>query len=196
MSARPANHRALALYDTGSVRCPEAGFGEGWMVRSGRPDVTDGQPSLGELVASALKDVSSLIRYEISLAKGELKMDVRRIGIAAGIAVVALFGLCLIVVLLCFAFAYGLVAVGLPGGLWAAFLIVAFTVLVLILLGGLVAFLVVRRVTGMKMTRKTVMEDIGMLRRGGQSPNGSSAATGTPEVGAARATAEIPSARA
>lgn len=164
------------------------------MVRNGRPDVTDGQPSLGELVASALKDVSSLIRYEISLAKGELKMDVRRIGIAAGIAVVALFGLCLIVVLLCFAFAYGLVAVGI--WVWAAFLIVAGTVLVLIALGGLVAYLVVRRVTGMKMTRKTVMEDIGMLRRGGQSPNGSTAVTGTPEVGAARAAAEIPSARA
>jgi hypothetical protein len=165
------------------------------MVRNGRPDVTDGQPSLGELVASALKDVSSLIRYEISLAKGELKMDVRRIGFAAVIGVVALFGLCLIVVLLCFAFAYGLVAIGVPGGVWGAFLFVALAVFLLILVSGLVAFLVVRRVTGMKMTRKTVMDDIGMLRRGGQSPNGASPA-GTPEVAAPRAAAEIPSARA
>jgi hypothetical protein len=163
------------------------------MVRSGRPDVTDGQPSLGELVASALKDVSSLIRAEISLAKGELKMDLRRVGIAAGIAVVALFGLCLIVVLLCFAFAYGLVALGI--WTWAAFLIVAGTCLLLILLGGLVAYLVIRRVTGMKMTRKTVMDDIGMIRRSGQSQNGSSPATGTPELTAARPTAQIPSAR-
>jgi hypothetical protein len=166
------------------------------MVRTDRPDVTDGQPSLGELVASAAKDVSSLIRYEISLAKSELKMDARRIGFAAGIAVVALFGLCLIVVLLCFGFAYGLVAAGLPGGTWAAFLVVAFTVLLLIALGGLVAFLVVRRVTGMRMTRKTVRDDIGMLRRGDSSPNGSSPTAGNPEVTAGRRTAaEIPTAR-
>ena len=163
------------------------------MVRSGRPDVTDGQPSLGELVASALKDVSSLIRAEISLAKCELKMDLRRVGIAAGIAVVALFGLCLIVVLLCFAFAYGLVALGI--WTWAAFLIVAGTCLLLIILGGLVAYLVIRRVTGMKLTRKTVKDDIGMIRRAGQSPNGSSPAAGSPEIGAARPTAQIPSAR-
>ena len=80
------------------------------MVRSGRPDGADGQQSLGELVAQAVKDVSSLVRYEISLAKSELKMDARRIGIAAALAVVGLFGACLIVVLLCFAYAYGLVA--------------------------------------------------------------------------------------
>jgi hypothetical protein len=165
------------------------------MVRSGRPDVTDAQPSLGELVASAAKDVSSLIRYEITLAKSELKMDARRIGIAAGIAVVALFGLCLIVVLLCFAFAYGLRAAGLPGGLWAAFLVVAFTVLLLIVLGGLVAWLVVRRVTGMKMTRKTVMDDIGMLRRGDSGPDSLSPASASPEVTAGRRAAEIPTAR-
>ena len=80
------------------------------MVRSGRPDGADGQQSLGELVALAAKDMSSLVRYEISLAKSELKMDARRIGIAAALAVVGLFVACLLVVLLCFAFAYGLVA--------------------------------------------------------------------------------------
>ena len=80
------------------------------MVRSVRPDGADGQQSLGELVAQAVKDVSSLVRYEISLAKSELRMDARRIGIAAALAVVGLFVACLIVVLLCFAYAYGLVA--------------------------------------------------------------------------------------
>ena len=48
------------------------------MVRSGRPDSTDGQQSLGELVALAAKDISSLVRYEITLAKSEMKMDLRR----------------------------------------------------------------------------------------------------------------------
>ena len=164
------------------------------MVRTGRPDGADGQQSLGELVALAAKDMSSLVRYEISLAKSELKMDARRIGIAAGIAVVALFVACLIVVLLCFAFAYGLVALGI--WTWAAFLIVAGTCLLVILLGGLIAYVVVRRVTGMKMTRKTVMDDIGMLRRSESSPNGSGSGVTNPEVGAGTgATAEIPPAR-
>jgi Putative Actinobacterial Holin-X, holin superfamily III len=162
------------------------------MARSGRPDDTDGQQSLGELVAAAAKDVSSLVRAEISLAKSEFKMDARRIGITAAIAVVALFVACLLVVLLCFAFAYGLVALGI--WTWAAFLIVAGTCLLLIGLAGLVAYLVIRRVTGMRMTRKTVRDDIGMLRRSEPSQNGSGPA-GREVAGAARAAAEIPSAR-
>jgi hypothetical protein len=150
------------------------------MVRTGRPDGADGQQSLGDLVALAARDMSSLVRYEISLAKSELKMDARRIGFAAAIAVVALFVACLIVVLLCFAFAFGLVALGIWE--WAAFLIVAGTCLLLIGLGGLIAYLIVRRVTGMKMTRKTVMDDIGMLRRSEPSPNGSGPVLSNPAV--------------
>jgi Putative Actinobacterial Holin-X, holin superfamily III len=166
------------------------------MVRSGRPDSTDGQPSLGELVATALKDVSSLVRYEISLAKSELKMDARRIMWAAGFAVVGLFVGCLVLVLLCFAFAYGLVAAGLPGGTWAAFLVVAGTCVLLILIAVLIAWSRIRKVTGMRMTRKTVMADIGMLRRSEPSPNGSGPSAANPEVGAGtRAPAEIPTAR-
>jgi hypothetical protein len=164
------------------------------MVRSSRPDGIDGQQSLGDLVASALKDVSSLLRYEISLAKSELKMDVRRIGIVAALAVVGLFVLCLLVVLLCFAFAFGLVALGIWE--WAAFLIVAGTCLLLIGLAGLIAWIIIRRVTGMKMTRKTVMDDIGMLRRSEPSLNGSSSPAVTASVGTGtRAAAEIPTAR-
>ena len=165
------------------------------MVRSGRPDGADGQQSLGELVALAAKDMSSLLRYEISLAKREFKLDARRIGIVAGIAVVAMFGLCLIVVLLCFAYAYGLVAAfGWP--LWVAFLVVAGTCVALIVVAGAVAYWLIRRVTGMKMTRKTVMDDIGMLRRSDSSPNGSGADIKNPEVGAgAGAKAQIPPAR-
>jgi flagellar biosynthesis protein FlhB len=162
------------------------------MVRSGRPDGTDGQQSLGELVALAAKDVSSLVRYEISLAKSEMKMDARRIGIAAALAVVGLFVACLLVVLLCFAFAYGLMAVGI--WTWAAFLIVAGTCLLLIGLAGLIAFGRIRKVTGMKMTRQTVKDDLGMLRRSEPSPNGSGPAVTNPEVGA-RTTAGIPPAR-
>ena len=150
------------------------------MVRSARPDGADGQQSLGDLVAGAAKDMSQLVRYEISLAKSELKMDARRIGVAAALAVIGLFVGCLLVVLLCFAFAYGLAAAGI--WLWAAFLIVAGTCLVLIGLAGLIAYGRVRKVTGMKMTRKTVVDDISMLRRSETSPNGSGPAIANPEV--------------
>jgi hypothetical protein len=163
------------------------------MVR-GRPDGAEGQQSLGDLVALAAKDVSQLLRYEISLAKSELKMDARRIGIAAALAVIGLFVLCLLVVLLCFAFAYGLVAAGI--WVWASFLIVAGTCLLLIALAGLIAYGRIRKVTGMKMTRQTVMDDIDMLRRGESSPNGSGPAVTNPGVSARTGTtAEIPPAR-
>jgi Putative Actinobacterial Holin-X, holin superfamily III len=141
------------------------------MVRSGTPDSAAGQQSLGDLVSGAAKDVSQLVRYEISLAKSELKMDARRIGIAAALAVVGLFVGCLLVVLLCFAFAYGLAAAGI--WLWASFLIVAGTCLLLIGLAGLIAYGRIRKVTGMKMTRKTVIDDLGMLRRGDSEQSGS-----------------------
>jgi hypothetical protein len=165
------------------------------MIRTGRPDGADGQQSLGELVALAAKDMSSLVRYEISLAKSELKMDARRIGIAAGIAVVVMFVACLIVVLLCFALAYGLVAAfGIP--IYAGFLCTVGACLVLGVVAVLVAYLIVRRVTGMKMTRKTVMDDIGMLRRNDSSPNGLGPAVTNPGVSVGHgATAEIPPAR-
>ncbi|MGH3246100.1 MAG: phage holin family protein [Trebonia sp.] len=164
------------------------------MARSERPESADGPQSLGELVALAAKDVSSLVRYEVSLAKSELKMDARRIGIAAALAVVGMFVACLLVVLLCFAFAYGLVAAGI--WTWAAFLIVAGTCLLLIGLAALIAYGRIRKVTGMKMTRQTVMDDLGMLRKSEPSPNGSGPAITNPGVSVGTgATAEIPPVR-
>ena len=88
------------------------------MVRSEAPEPAGGEPSLGDLVALAARDVSQLIRYEIDLAKTELKGDVQRVGMAAFVG-------CLVLVLLSFAFAYGLIALGIYP--WAAFLIVAGT---------------------------------------------------------------------
>jgi hypothetical protein len=164
------------------------------MVRSANPDGADGQQSLGDLVALAAKDMSSLVRYEISLAKSELRMDARRVGIASALAVVGMFVACLVVVLLCFAFAFGLVAAGI--WTWAAFLIVAGTCVVVIGIAALIAYGRIRKVSGMKMTRQTVMDDIGMLRKSESSPNGSRPGVSNPEVGAGTGTpAEIPPAR-
>jgi hypothetical protein len=168
------------------------------MVRGGRQDGAEGQQSLGDLVALAAKDVSQLLRYEISLAKSELQMDARRIGTAAALAVVGLFVGCLVVVLLCFAYAYGLVAAGI--WVWAAFLIVAGTCVLLIALAALIAISRIRKVTGMKMTRQTVIDDLGLLRRAEPSPNGSGPAIAKPVAGGgdgalAGGQPEIPQAR-
>ncbi len=138
------------------------------MVRSETPEPAGGDQSLGDLVALAAKDVSQLVRYEIELAKTELKGDVRRVGMAGALAGVAAFVGCLVLVLLCIAFAYGLVALGI--WTWAAFLIVAGTCVLLAGVAVGIALLKVRHLSGLRKTRKTVTEGLGMLRHDGQHP--------------------------
>jgi uncharacterized membrane protein YqjE len=140
------------------------------MVRSEVPEPAGDGQSLGDLVALAAKDVSQLIRYEIDLAKAELKGDVQRVGLAAALGGVAAFVACLVLVLLSIALAFGLVALGI--WTWAAFLIVAGAYVVLAVLALGIAYLKLRRVSGLKETRKTVTEGLGMLRQEVQPPDG------------------------
>jgi uncharacterized membrane protein YqjE len=121
--------------------------------------------SIGDLVSVAARDISQLVRYELDLAKLELKADVKRAGISAALLAVAVFAACLLLMLLSFAFAYGLNAIGAPGGLWGAFLWVALAVVLLILIAGLVALLIVRRLSKMSRTRRTLADDTSLLRR-------------------------------
>jgi uncharacterized membrane protein len=138
------------------------------MVHSETPGPAGGDQSLGDLVALAAKDVSQLIRYEVDLAKTELKGDAKRVGVAvAGFGLAAFVG-CLVLVLLCFALAFGLVALGIWE--WAAFLIVAGTCVLLAGLGVGLALLKLRKLSGLRVTRKTVTEGLGMLRHDGQHP--------------------------
>jgi Putative Actinobacterial Holin-X, holin superfamily III len=120
--------------------------------------------SIGDLVSVAARDISQLLRYEIDLAKLELKSDVKRAGIGAGLLAIAVFAACLLLMLLCFAFAYGLAAIGAPGGLWGAFLWVALAVVLLIAVAGLVAFVLVKRLSKMSKTRRTLADDTSLLR--------------------------------
>ena len=140
------------------------------MVRSETPEPAGGDQSLGDLVALAAKDVSQLIRYEIDLAKTELRGDAQRVGMAAGAIGLAAFVACLVLVLLSFAFAYGLIARGIWA--WAAFLIVSglYILLAGVALG--IALVRVRRLSGLSKTRKTVTEGLGMLRLTVQQPDG------------------------
>ena len=159
------------------------------MVRSETPDDVGDQQSLGDLVALAAKDVSQLIRYEISLAKSELRMDAQRVGVIGALSGFGAVALSLLLVMLCFAYAYGLYAAGAPGGLWGAFLWVFLTLVVLFLIACGVGYLVIQRVSGMRLTRKTVTEDLGMLRREAGPDGSGPAVTASPGAGA---TAEIP----
>ena len=140
------------------------------MVRSETPEPAGNGQSLGDLVALAAKDVSQLIRYEIDLAKSELKDDLERIGLAGALGVVAAFVACLVLVLLSIALAFGLVALGIWD--WAAFLIVAgvYVLFAVLVLG--IAYLRLRRLSGLRKTRETVTEGMEMLRHDNQHPDG------------------------
>jgi hypothetical protein len=122
------------------------------------------QESVGGLVSLAVKDITQLIRYELDLAKMELKTDVRRIGIGAALFGLSAFVGCLVLMLLCFALAYGLMALGIWG--WAAFLITAGACVLIAALAVGVGILSVRKFGGLPRTRRTVSDDIAILRRG------------------------------
>jgi uncharacterized membrane protein YqjE len=131
-------------------------------VRRASPNGSD--QSIGDLVSVAARDISQLVRCELELAKLELKNDAKRLGISAGLAVVALFAACLVLMLLCFAFAFGLHALHI--WLWASFLIVAGVCVLLIAIAALVAFLMVRKLDGMSMTRRSLADSMSLLHRG------------------------------
>jgi Putative Actinobacterial Holin-X, holin superfamily III len=124
--------------------------------------------SIGDLVSVAARDISQLVRYEIDLAKLELKADAKRIGVSVGMLVVALFAACLVLMLLCFAFAYGLQALGIWS--WASFLIVAGTCVLIIGIAALIAYRLVRRLGGMSKTRRSLADGASLLHRRKSGP--------------------------
>lgn len=121
------------------------------------------EPSLGELVATATQDLAKLVKGEMDLAKLELKADMKRLGIAGGMYGFSAYVGCLVTVMLCFALAYGLIALHIWP--WAAFLIVAGALLLVIACAAGFGTLKVRRIGGLKRTRKTVSQDLQLLQR-------------------------------
>jgi uncharacterized membrane protein YqjE len=120
--------------------------------------------SIGDLVSVAARDISQLVRYELDLAKLELKADAKRLGIGAGLGVVALFAACLVLMLLAFAFAFGLNALHI--WLWAAFLIAAGACVLIIGIAALIALRMVRKLGGMSKTRRSLSDGVSLLRHG------------------------------
>lgn len=157
------------------------------------------EQSLGDLVALAAKDVSQLVRYEIDLAKTELKADMRRAAVSGALFGFAAFIGCLVLVLLTFALALGLHAAGVPGGggLYVCFVYAA--VICVLIAGAMVVLgrFGLTRFSKMRNTRKTVGADLDMLRRrDGEAPAvaaGSAAlASDDGKLQASRAAAELP----
>jgi hypothetical protein len=85
--------------------------------------------TLGQLVADATHDISSIMRSEVALAKAEMSADAKRAGLGAGLFATAGVFAFLALILLLIAAAYGLVAAGLAP--WLAFLIVSGVLLVI-----------------------------------------------------------------
>ncbi|HEV3068248.1 MAG TPA: phage holin family protein [Streptosporangiaceae bacterium] len=127
-----------------------------------RPAEVDDR-SVGDLVSEAIKDLTQLVRYETDLAKSELLADVRRIGVSAALAATILFTSFLMLVMLCFALAYGLQTLGVWD--WASFLIVTAVLIVLAAACAGIIYLKVRRLDRLRMTRESVQGSLALLRR-------------------------------
>jgi hypothetical protein len=138
--------------------------------------VGDDDRSIGDLVSVAIRDLTQLVRFEADLAKVELREDVRRLGLSAALLAVAAFTGFLVLVMLCFALAYGLITLGIWD--WAAFLIVAFACVLLIAGAGAIVYLKMRRMSGLRKTRTSVQEGFALLRRDGQAAEIPPAGTG------------------
>ena len=137
---------------------------------------TRGEASFGDLISLAVQDASRLVRAEMDLAKVELREDGKRLGIAGLLIGMAAFAGCLVLMLLCFALAYGLNTLGVP--LWASFLIVAALCVLLAAVAILIVRQKVQRVSGLSRTRQTVQEDLALLRRDDDGPARLTAGTG------------------
>jgi hypothetical protein len=125
------------------------------------PAVTT-ERTLGQLVADASQDLTTIVRSEVALAKAELRSDV-----AAGVAGAAMFVAAavlafLALILLLIAAAFGLVAAGLDA--WVAFLIVAAVLLLLTAVLALVGKSRRSRVGPPERTARTAKETVASLK--------------------------------
>lgn len=132
---------------------------------SSRPDVpSKDDPTIGRLVADASRDISSLLRDEIALAKSELKISVRAGGTGVGLFGGAAFIGVLAVIMLSVAFAYFIAFTGLDLA-WCFLIVFAVYLLIAALLG----YLGMRKVKQVKAPERAIaqaQETKSILRRG------------------------------
>jgi amino acid transporter len=120
-----------------------------------RPDVpSKDDPTIGRLVADASRDISTLLRDEIALAKSELKVSIKAGGIGAGLFAAAAFLLLLAVIMFSVALAY---FINLIFGLHLAWcFLIVFAVYVLI--AALLAFIGIRKVKQVRPPERAIAQ--------------------------------------
>jgi hypothetical protein len=124
----------------------------------------DSERTLGRLFADATRDLSTLIRDEIELAKSEIRVDVKAAAKGGGMFGAAGFLGVVAFILLSIAAAYALTAVGLHPAL--AFLIIA---VVYLLVAGVLALIGKRQVSRIgppQRTIETTKESVAVLKGG------------------------------
>ncbi|ACU85111.1 putative integral membrane protein [Brachybacterium faecium] len=122
------------------------------------PSTPPTQRSIGELVQSIRDELLGVVHHEIDIAKKEVTALAVKAGIIAACAAVLLFLLLSAWVMLLFAAATGLQALGLP--YWGAFLIVAGVFVVIGAILGLVAFLVSKKLKAPETTIETAQSAV------------------------------------
>jgi len=120
--------------------------------------------SIGRLVSLAVSDVSELVKCEIDLAKLELKKDVTRLGMGAVLVGIGAFASCLILLFGGIGLAIS-VSHALAWPVYAGFFGVAVLCLVLAALALLIGFMRFRKLSGLRRTRRTVQDDLTLLKR-------------------------------
>jgi len=128
--------------------------------------VNDTDPTIGRLVSDASRDVSSLIRNEIRLAKSEVQVSVKAGGVGIALFAAAAFLAVMALVMLSVAIAYFIHWNGEGLSLQWAFLIVfGFYVLVAAVLG-LIGIRKVKKVRAPEKAIAQASEAKQILRRG------------------------------
>jgi hypothetical protein len=127
--------------------------------------------SLGELVSAATRDLSTLLRTEVQLAKVEIKQEVKAAGTGAGLFGGAGFAGLMALIFLSISAAYGISWLGVPLG--CAFFTVGALYLLVAAALALTGKKKIAQVGPPEKTIETVKDDIAWAKNPTQSPTSS-----------------------
>jgi hypothetical protein len=122
------------------------------------------EPTIGRLVADASRDMSTLVRSEIALAKSELKVSVKNGGVGAGLFAGAAFLGVLAIIMLSVAIAYFISMTGLHLA-WSFLIVFGFYLII----AGILAAVGVKKVKQVRAPERAIhqaQEAKTILKRG------------------------------
>lgn len=128
------------------------------------PDLSE-EPTIGRLVAETTKDLSTLVRDEIQLAKSEIKVSLKLSGAAAGLLAAAVFLILLAVVMISIAFGFALTNIDGIGPALAFLIVFAVYVLIALILS-FIAYRKIKKVRAPEQTMAAIKSNKQILGRG------------------------------